>query len=79
ALNQLVNADAGANDTDDGAILEVSRGIESVRQTGKAVELSPQPARVRKLQHRELEREKMSGEAVGQEPDRRIRILPTGK
>ena len=79
ALNQLVNADAGASETDDGAILEVSRGIESVRQTGKAVELSPQSARVRKLQHRELEKEKMSGEAVGQEPDRRIRILPTVK
>lgn len=76
ALEQVVTGFAGSVEAEQAAIQEVARAIETVRQTGKAVELSPQAARVRKLQHRELEKQKMTGEAVGEEPDRRIRVLP---
>jgi stage III sporulation protein SpoIIIAA len=76
ALEQVVSGFHGSAEADDAALQEVARAVESVRQTGKPVDLSPQSARVRKLQHRELERMKMFGEAVGQDPERRIRVLP---
>jgi hypothetical protein len=76
ALDQVVTGFVGSVEVDAAAIQEVAKAIETVRQTGKAVELSPQGARVRKLQHRELERNKMTGEAIGEEPDRRIRVMP---
>jgi stage III sporulation protein SpoIIIAA len=76
ALEQVISGFNGSSESEDAALQELARAIETVRQTGKPVELAPQGARVRKLQHRELERAKMAGEAVGQEPDRRIRVLP---
>lgn len=76
ALEQVVSSFAGSVADEEAALQEVSKAIEIVRQTGKAVDLSPQGSRVRKLQHRELERNKMFGEAVGQEPQRHLRVLP---
>ena len=79
ALDQVVNSFGGNPEAEESAMQEVGRAIETVRQTGKPFELAPQNARVRKLQHRELEKQKMFGEAVGLEPERRIRVLPQKK
>ncbi|MEX2242457.1 MAG: R3H domain-containing nucleic acid-binding protein [Fimbriimonadaceae bacterium] len=76
ALNQVVNEFAGSVETEDRALQEVAKAIETLRQTGKPVELTPQNARVRKLQHRELEMQKVASEAVGIDPERRLRLFP---
>ncbi|HXH62054.1 MAG TPA: R3H domain-containing nucleic acid-binding protein [Fimbriimonadaceae bacterium] len=76
ALDQVVSSFSGSQQAEEDALQEVARGIENMRRTGKAVDLSPQSARVRKLQHKELEKQKVASEAIGQDPDRRIRILP---
>ena len=76
ALEQVVSGFQGSVETEDAAMQELAKAIETVRQTGKSVELTPQSARIRKLQLRELERVHMPSEAVGQDPDRRVRILP---
>ena len=50
--------------------------IDTVLQTGKPFELSPQPASVRKMQHQVTESRKIASESVGEDPNRRLRILP---
>jgi predicted RNA-binding protein Jag len=55
----------------------VLKAIDTVMQTGKAFELSPQPAQVRKMQHQMAEARRLASEAVGEEPNRRLRLLPT--
>lgn len=62
---------------DDAAMEEVMQAIETVMQTGKPFELTPQPATVRKVQHQIAEARHIASESVGNEPNRRIRILPT--
>lgn len=59
------------------ALVETEHAVQEVLQSGKPVELNPQDARTRKKQHQVVENRKLAAESVGQEPDRRIRILPT--
>lgn len=63
---------------EENAIAEASDGIEQVLETGEAVELAPQNAYVRRLQHQLVERAELGSESVGVEPRRRLRILPKG-
>ncbi|MBI1331539.1 MAG: AAA family ATPase [Armatimonadetes bacterium] len=67
----------GASKLDDKALTEVQAGIETVLQSGKPFELSPQPAPVRKVQFQMIEARRLASEAIGEDPNRRIRILPT--
>jgi stage III sporulation protein SpoIIIAA len=64
-------------ETDGAAMEEALRAIDIVLQNGKPVELAPQPAPVRKQQHQLAEARRLASEAVGEEPHRRLRILPT--
>jgi hypothetical protein len=57
---------------------DVSEAIEFVKSKGKPFELAPRPGSVRKLQHRAVEAARMRSESVGQEPNRRVRVLPLG-
>ncbi|HWD38140.1 MAG TPA: R3H domain-containing nucleic acid-binding protein [Fimbriimonas sp.] len=59
------------------ALEEAQLGIDAVLQSGKPFELSPAPAPVRKAQHRLVESRRLASEGVGEEPMRRLRILPT--
>ncbi|HEY0868170.1 MAG TPA: R3H domain-containing nucleic acid-binding protein [Fimbriimonas sp.] len=59
------------------ALEELNTGVDSVLQTGKPFELSPQPAHVRKIQHQMAETRKVASEGIGEEPNRRLRLLPT--
>lgn len=59
-----------------GVVDEVHAAIETVIQTGKAVELAPRDAPARKVQHQIVESRHLASEAVGREPNRRIRVLP---
>jgi len=71
----------GANDASDDlhgkALEEVQSGIEIVMQSGKPYELSPASAPVRKLQHQMAEARRLASESVGEDPNRRLRLLPT--
>jgi len=58
------------------AMDEVLAAIDTVLQTGKAFELAPQPGPVRKRQLQLTESRRMFAEAVGDEPNRRVRITP---
>lgn len=55
---------------------EVDAGIRKVLETLEPVELAPQNARIRRLQHQIIERYNFRSESVGEEPYRRVRILP---
>ncbi len=81
ALDDLLKggseAAAGGSKLDDKAITEVQAGIETVLQSGKPFELSPQPATVRKVQFQIIEARRLASEAIGEDPNRRVRILPT--
>ncbi|MBI5706162.1 MAG: AAA family ATPase [Armatimonadetes bacterium] len=76
ALEELTASRKEQVDFEAVAMDEVVKAIETVGQTGKPFELSPQPAPIRKLQHQLAEARRVASESVGEEPHRRLRILP---
>jgi len=58
------------------ALREVSEAIEQVKNSGKSVDLNPQNAYVRRLQHQKVDEDGLHSESVGEEPKRRLRIYP---
>ena len=78
ALDQIMRGTGEeAKDLEGAALEEVLNGIEAVLQSGKPLELMPQPAPIRKQQHQVAEARRLASEAVGDDPHRRIRLLPT--
>ena len=75
ALSELVNGGPDI-DREEKAMIEARTAIESVIHTGRAIELAPQDARIRKMQHQLIEGKQLASESVGLDPERRIRILP---
>jgi stage III sporulation protein SpoIIIAA len=63
-------------DPTDTALQEVIEGINRVQETGGDVELAPQNSYVRRLQHQLVEQHDMSARSTGDEPNRRLVILP---
>ena len=49
----------------------------SAKSTNSMVELSPQNAYVRRLQHQLVERHELTARSTGKEPNRRLRIYTT--
>lgn len=76
-LEDILKGANGKGDLEGQALEELQTGIEAVLQTGKPFELSPQPAHVRKVQHQMAESRRVASEGVGEEPNRRLRLLPT--
>jgi len=64
-----------APDDTDSAMQDVLEGIEQMQRTGDDVELTPQNAYVRRLQHQLVERHDLSARSTGDEPNRRLVIL----
>jgi stage III sporulation protein SpoIIIAA len=58
------------------AIQETQAAIESVLNRSEPAELSPQPPKIRRIQHMMVERYNLRAESFGEEPNRRIRIFP---
>jgi hypothetical protein len=58
------------------AMRELEEAIGLVRSEAKPVELSPQDAFVRKLQHRAAEAANLVSRSRGREPFRRVRVYP---
>ncbi len=77
ALDEILKSSGHARDLENAAMDEVLAAIDTVIQTGKPFELNPQPAPIRKMQHQVTEARRMASESVGEEPHRRIRVLPT--
>ncbi|MHB1500793.1 MAG: R3H domain-containing nucleic acid-binding protein [Candidatus Dormibacteria bacterium] len=75
-LSQLYNLEPG--DPTDAALQEARDGIERARQ-GTAVELAPQNAYIRRLQHQLVEECELVARSTGREPRRRLRIYPAAQ
>lgn len=77
ALEDILRQSGEPASGDTKAIEEAQTGIEIVLQSGKPYELNPAPATVRKVQHQMAEARRLASESVGEDPNRRLRILPT--
>jgi stage III sporulation protein SpoIIIAA len=58
------------------ALQEAEEAIGDIMKGRQSVELSPQNAYIRRLQHMLAQRYNLSSQSLGQEPQRRVRILP---
>ncbi|NLJ24856.1 MAG: AAA family ATPase [Firmicutes bacterium] len=65
-----------AGDKESNAMLEAERAVHQVQLFSKPVELSPQNPHIRRLQHQLVERYQLQSTSVGDEPERRVKILP---
>jgi stage III sporulation protein SpoIIIAA len=63
-------------DPRDAALREVEEAIGLVQHADKPVELSPQNAYIRRLQHQMAERANLVSRSRGREPHRRVRLYP---
>jgi stage III sporulation protein SpoIIIAA len=65
------------SETDDEALAlrDAEEGVERVMELGQPVELLPQNAYLRRLQHILIEKYALASESVGTEPYRRVRII----
>jgi len=64
------------DDAEDIAMREANEAAQKVKQTKKSIDLNPQNAYIRRLQHQLMEKQKLRSESVGEEPKRRVRIYP---
>ena len=56
------------------ALAEAEEAVNQIQRGQEAVELGPQSAYIRRLQHLIAERNALSSESLGREPNRRVRI-----
>ncbi|MDP8904226.1 MAG: hypothetical protein M3N29_02720, partial [Chloroflexota bacterium] len=63
-------------DPSDAALREVEEAIGLVQRDAKPVELSPQNAYIRRLQHQRAEEANLLSRSRGREPYRRVRLYP---
>ncbi len=81
ALARVYGVDAPGDTTADTsgdnepAMQDVLEGIEQMQRTGNDVELTPQNAYVRRLQHQLVEQHALTARSTGDEPNRRLVIL----
>jgi len=59
------------------ALAEAAAAIKHVKSTLRPVEISPQNAYLRRLQHQLVAENELSARSMGKEPQRRLRITPT--
>jgi stage III sporulation protein SpoIIIAA len=57
-------------------VKEAQAAVEAVQHTGRAFELSPRNARIRRLQHLLAEEFGLKSESTGKDPNRRVIVLP---
>ncbi|MCW5937165.1 MAG: AAA family ATPase [Fimbriimonadaceae bacterium] len=76
ALEEVLRGSGIDRDAEAGALQEVSDAVATVLRTGRPVELTPQNSSVRKMQLQIVESKRLAAECVGQDPARRLRILP---
>lgn len=77
ALDELLNGSVLDRDAETAAVEEAQHAVEQVLQSGRPVELAPREGRLRRMQIQFAESKRLASEAIGEEPNRRVRILPT--
>ncbi len=63
-------------DPQEAALRETAEAIGLVQASGRPLELAPQNAYVRRLQHQMAERNALMSRSRGSEPNRRVELLP---
>ncbi|HET7685112.1 MAG TPA: R3H domain-containing nucleic acid-binding protein [Candidatus Limnocylindria bacterium] len=63
-------------DPSDAALRETAEAIGLVAASGRPMELAPQNAYIRRLQHQMAERNSLMSRSRGSEPNRRVELLP---
>ncbi|MCS7190139.1 MAG: AAA family ATPase [Fimbriimonadales bacterium] len=76
ALRDLFHKPNNGESAEERALREAEEGVERVLATAEPYELSPQNSYLRRLQHQLIEKYRLLSESVGEEPNRRVRILP---
>lgn len=76
ALHELFQKPHTDESSEERALREAEEGVEYVLSTAQPYELSPQNSYLRRLQHQLIEKYRLLSESVGEEPRRRVRILP---
>ncbi len=76
ALRDLFHRPQQDESAEERALREAEEGVEHVLATAEPYELSPQNSYLRRLQHQLIEKYRLLSESVGEEPRRRVRILP---
>jgi stage III sporulation protein SpoIIIAA len=76
ALTRIYGVDK-RDDATTRALAEAAAAIKAVKTTLRAVEISPQNAYLRRLQHQLVSENELSARSTGKEPQRRLRITPT--
>jgi hypothetical protein len=64
-------------DEEQSALNEVNEAVDKVMSFGKPIELAPQSAHIRRLQHQLIEQHGLGSESRGEVPWRRVIVLPT--
>jgi hypothetical protein len=80
-MRQLLNTVYPSNDRKnpvDTALEEAQSAVSQVRNGNGVVELRPQSAYIRRLQHLIAEQNDLPSESTGKEPNRRVRIFKAG-
>jgi hypothetical protein len=67
-------SEAGTNGLDS-AIKEAETAVDKAIESNEPIELSPQGAYIRRLQHIVAERNNLSSKSLGREPNRRVSIF----
>ncbi len=75
-LREVMHLDAQFVENEEAALREAREGIDRAMKSGRAVELAPHNATVRRLQHDLVEKYQLKSESIGEEPHRRVAIYP---
>jgi stage III sporulation protein SpoIIIAA len=86
ALREALDGDAGAfagqishtpfEDEMEQALREAQEAIDTVQSEDIAVELAPRRSYIRRIQHELVEKHMMTSVSIGDEPNRRLKVLP---
>ncbi|MCC6177749.1 MAG: hypothetical protein IT305_20800 [Chloroflexi bacterium] len=78
-LSRIVQMDVGGGSATTSALQETEDAITHVLEEARPIELSPQSAYVRRLQHQLAEQYNLGSRSLGREPYRRVQIYPRGQ
>jgi hypothetical protein len=60
------------------AVEEAQIAVEQIKEGDESIELSPQSAYIRRLQHLVAEQNELPSDSTGKDPNRRVRIFKKG-
>jgi hypothetical protein len=77
-LASVFNLGTQERDATTSALEEAEQAIGEVLERSRTIELSPQNAHIRRLQHQLAERYNVGSRSRGKEPNRRVKFFPPG-